>query len=375
MKISLYAPNLAGGGAERISVHLANGFAARGCKVDAVLLKAEGVYLAELSPGVRIVDLHARRMTSSVLPLARYLRSETPDVLLSAHLHISIGSLLARLLARVPTCIVPTLQTTPTKDLADAKTLKIRMLPPAIKWSFSWADAIVACSQGVADDFSRFIGIPSERIRVIYNPAVNERLMQMSREPVTHPWFAPGQPRVVLGVGRFQAPKDFLTVVRAFALLRKRRDLRLVILGEGDDQSRVEQLAVELGVKDDVSFPGFVQNPFAYLTKAAVFVFSSLWEGLPTVLIEALALNAPIVATDCDCGPREILQAGRYGRLVPVGDAEAMARALEAALSEPRLQVPAEYIRQFTLEAAIDNYLKLFDDIAEKKSFQSATNR
>jgi glycosyltransferase involved in cell wall biosynthesis len=366
MKVGFFSPDLGGGGAERILVHLANGFVARGCDVDFLLAQPIGVYLAELAPAVRVLDLRARRSIGCVLPLARYLRREKPDVLLSAHLHYSIASLLAKPLARRSAGIVPTIQTTATKDLERTKIPRKLAMLAALKLTSSWADAIVACSEGVADDFARVAHYPRSRMRVIYNPAVNDRLIALSQEPVDHPWFAPGQPPLVLGVGRFTKPKDFLTVVRAFHLLRKKRDSRLIILGEGRDQADVERLVSELGLRDDVSFPGFMPNPYAYLAKAAAFVFSSLWEGLPTVLIEALALNVPIVATDCDCGPREILQNGRYGKLVPVGDAESMALALEETLSQGPRQVPAEYIRKFTLDTAIDNYLNLFAEIRDK---------
>jgi len=364
MKIAFFAPDLGGGGAEHIIAHLANGMAARGCEVDVVLLVAAGVYLGALSPEVRVVDLHSRRTATGVWPLVRYLRRRRPDVVLSAHAHSSVASLLARRLARVATtCVVPTVQTSHSKAAALCKGLRDRLVRASLGWSHSWADAIVACSGGVADDFVHVSGLPRDRVRVIYNPIVTPQLKEMAAQPVDHPWFAPGQPEVVLGVGRFSAPKDFPTVVKAFALLRKKRDLRLTILGEGTERSSLERLVADLGLTQHVSLPGFAQNPFGYLDKAAVFVFSSLWEGLPTVLVEALALGVPIVATDCDCGPREILQGGRYGRLVPVGDAEAMARALDETLSQPRPEVSEDYLRQFTLEAVVDKYLQLFEEI------------
>ena len=363
LKIALFAPDLAGGGAERILAHLANGMAARGCAVDVVLLDVVGVYLAELSPEVRVVDLRSRRTATGVWPLVRYLRRAQPDVVLSAHAHSSIATLLAKRLARVASCIVPTVQTSHTKAAEHCRGLRDRLVRASLGWSHSWADAIVACSNGVADDFVQVTGLPRDRVRVIYNPIVTPQLKELAKQPVDHPWFAPGQPEVVLGVGRFSAPKDFPTVVNAFALLRKKRNLRLAILGEGAERSSLERLVADLGLTQDVSLPGFAQNPFGYLAKAAVFVFSSLWEGLPTALVEALALGVPIVATDCDCGPREILQGGRYGRLVPVGDVEAMAQALEETLSQPRPEVPEEYVRQFTLDAVVDKYLQLFAEI------------
>ena len=191
------------------------------------------------------------------------------------------------------------------------------------------ADAIVAVSNGVADDLANVVGLPRECVTTIYNPTVHPQLLALAQARLEHPWFAAGAPPVVLGVGRLGKSKDFPTLIKAFARLRTERPARLLILGGTDKVSKWDEsrdqlmaLAAELGVVDDVSLPGFVANPFAYMTRAAVFVLSSQYEGFPNVLVEALACGCPVVSTDCPSGPSEILDKGKYGRLVPCRDPE-----------------------------------------------------
>src|SRR5690606_29880659 len=155
-------------------------------------------------------------------------------------------------------------------------------------------------------------------------------LDELAKADPGHRWFAAGQPPVVLGVGSLTPRKDFATLVEAFAELRRRRPARLIVLGEGPERARLERLVDDLGLSDDVDLPAFTRNPFAYMSRAAVYVLSSNLEGLPGSLIQALACGCPSVATDCPSGPREILQDGRVGPLVDVGDAGAMAAAIAA---------------------------------------------
>jgi glycosyltransferase involved in cell wall biosynthesis len=166
---------------------------------------------------------------------------------------------------------------------------------------------------------------------------------------------------VILGVGRLTRQKDFFTLVRAFAELRRRRRARLIILGEGEDRAGLEALVAELGLGDDVALPGFRDNAPGYMARSSLFVLSSAWEGLPTVLIEALAVGTRVVSTDCPSGPREILQDGRLGALVPVGDAPALAKAMEDALDRADPPLPSEDLAVFTLDAAVDHYLRLIE--------------
>jgi glycosyltransferase involved in cell wall biosynthesis len=200
-----------------------------------------------------------------------------------------------------------------------------------------------------------------EKIKVIYNPVITPELFARAEEPLDHPWFRPGEPPVVLGVGRLTQAKDFPTLIRAFALVRKERPARLMILGEGEERPKLEALVRELRLEEDVALPGFVDNPYKYMKRAAVFVLSSRWEGFGIVLVEAMALGTPVVATDCPSGPAEILENGKWGRLVPPGDPEALAKAildtLEGGVS--RVKATTNVQKRFSMIAIVEQYLKV----------------
>jgi glycosyltransferase involved in cell wall biosynthesis len=191
-------------------------------------------------------------------------------------------------------------------------------------------------------------------------------LFEQAKQPVSHPWFEQNRLPVILAVGRLTKAKDYPTLFRAFSLVRQVRPAKLLILGEGEERSNLERLAIELGIQNDVSMPGFVDNPFAFMAKASVFVLSSAWEGFGNVLVEALACGCPVVATDCRSGPREILDNGRYGRLVPVGDHEALAKAILETLDNPDFpadrQTRLQRAMEFSIDAAVDKYLKVLLD-------------
>jgi glycosyltransferase involved in cell wall biosynthesis len=233
--------------------------------------------------------------------------------------------------------VIATERNTTTASTRRGTKWKRRYLPALLRRAYPMADAVVAVSDGVADHLARTTGLPRAAIRTIHNPVVGPDLPALAAEPVDHPWFRPGGPPVVLGVGRLVAQKDFPTLLRAFAAVRRRRPARLVILGEGTAAARgaLRSLAAELGCADDVDLLGFVANPFAYMARASAFALSSLHEGLPGVLIQAMACGCPVVSTDCPSGPAEILDGGRYGELVPVGDAEALGEVVLRALAAP----------------------------------------
>jgi len=354
-RIALFLPSLRGGGAERVMVNLARGFSKCGLAVDLVLVKAEGPYLSQVPPEVRVVDLSASRVLASLPSLTSYLRRERPKALLSALDHANVVALWAQKIAKVPSRVVVSVHSTPSQAAANAKSLKARLMPLWIRSFYPWAHAVVAVSQGVAEDLVRITGIPKEKVRVIYNPVVTPELFAKAEEPLEHPWFAPGEPPVVLGVGRLTAAKDFTTLIRAFALVRRECRARLMILGEGEERPKLEALVRELDLEDDVALPGFVENPYKYMKRAGVLVLSSAWEGFGNVLVEAMALGTPVVSTDCPNGPAEILEGGKWGKLVPVGDVEALARAILVGMDEKRGR-GTEGAMRFYLEKIIEEY-------------------
>jgi glycosyltransferase involved in cell wall biosynthesis len=357
-RIALFVPSLRGGGAERVMLNLAQGFVDKGFAVDLVLANAEGPYLASVPPEVKVVDLRSRRVLWSMLRLVRYLRQTRPTVLLSAMDHANVVAFSARALSRVPTRAVGTIHNTLGQTVASAHTLRDRFMPLWVRMFYPLGAHLVAVSEGVAQDFVSVTGIDRRRVSVILNPVITHDLFDRANEPLHHPWFLYPGPPVILGIGRLTKQKGFLDLVRAFAIFRSRQPARLMILGEGEDRPKIEGLVRVLGLDEDVSLPGFVQNPYPYLRRANAFVLSSEWEGLPTVLIEAIAMGTPVVATDCPSGPSEILRHDSRW-LVPVGDVEALASALEArlAISEP-LNVGLE---PYELDSVVEQYLRVLD--------------
>ena len=359
-RIAIYLPSLRGGGAERVAVTLANAFARAGVYVDLVLVTREGPYLSEVDAGVRIVDLKARRVLGSLVPLVKYLRSARPTALLSMFHHANVLALVARRLAGVRTRIVVRAQ-----DMRVAATdAGQRAFGRTVAWlaprAYRHADAVVAVSRGVAEDLCGVDARLRARTRVIFNPVVDDNLFAQAQQTPAHPWFQEPVP-VVVAVGRLAIAKDYATMLRAFAQLRAQQECRLLILGEGSERENLERLAGELGIADVVAMPGFASNPFAAVARARLFVLSSRTEGLPNALIQALALGARIVATDCPSGPREILRDGRFGRLVPVGDADALATAMIAALEDPAPSIPDEAVGPFRVDKVSRQYLALLE--------------
>lgn len=354
--IALFLPDVTGGGAERMIVNLARGLAERGHRVDLVLTKAEGVYLDLIPETVRLIDLKAPQPMLSLGALNRYLRSERPVALMSALNQPNVIAAWAKRTSGVPVRVTIGIRNTLTQEAQNAHNLRLRLMPWFVKRFCKWVDAIVAVSGGVADDFAQLAQIPRDRVNVIYNPVVTDEMLQSARVRPDHPWFTEGELPVVLGVGRLAPQKDFTTLVRAFAKVRQQIPCRLMLLGEGPEEEQLHTLAKELGVDEDFATPGFVNPPFPYMGHAAVFVLSSKFEGLPGVLIQALAAGAPIVSTDCPSGPMEVLKGGKYGALVPVGAVDAMAVAIAGKLKAGRQPVPDEALQPFRMETVLGEY-------------------
>ena len=357
-RLTIFLPGLYDGGAERILLNLAAGIAPRGFRVDLTLARAEGPYMDQIPASVRMVDLKATRVLTCLPSLIRYLRTERPAALLSA-LHANIPAIWARRLTGIPRRVALSEHNTLTRVSAGEHDLRWELYPTLARKFYPWADEIIAVSKGVASDLSLAADLPLENIQVIYNPIVTPELYAKAEAALDHPWFAEGEPPVILGVGRLTSQKGFDVLLDAFARVKKARTARLLILGEGEDRSALEAQIGRLGLQGDVSLPGFVSNPYPYFARTAAFVLSSRWEGLPTVLVEALALQAPIVSTDCPSGPREILGNGRYGRLVPMDEPDEMARAILEVLAERPAVNAEEGWRPYELEFVTDQYLNV----------------
>jgi glycosyltransferase involved in cell wall biosynthesis len=346
-KIAFFYDRLVAGGIEANLCRLTQWIAEKrpDWEIDLVLARAEGELLSQVSPKVRIVDLKAKPILLTkrlrlgyMLPatpkLVRYLKAEHPDALFAFYI-ANFPALWGRWLSGVSLPVIISERVHPTLSAQISANLLDRLMPLLKRLFYPHADVIIAVSHGVADDLSKVTRIPRERIRVIYNPVVTPDILRKAEETVEHPWFSDSSHQVILGVGRLCIEKDFPTLIKAFALIRQKRPAKLVILGEGEERPRLEALVKELGIENDVWMPGFVDNPFKFMAKASVFVLSSAWEALPTVLIEALACGCPVVSTDCPSGPAEILEGGKWGKLVPVGDYEKLAEAILETIENP----------------------------------------
>lgn len=353
--IAFYLPSLRGGGAERVMVMLANGFAARGHRVDLVTAKAEGPYLTEVAPAVRVVDFNRARSLTSLLPLARYLSQERPDAMLSALSHTNIIALLARKLARTPVRLVVSEHSAPSHSLSGkGMAALIRRL---IRSLYPQADAVVCVSNAARQEFCEMFDLQSQKVHCIYNPLDVDRIRAMAKQPVMQDALPRNGTPLILAVGRLTAAKDYPNLLKAFAKLREHRDARLIVLGVGEEEDSLKTLSSELGLDNDVVFAGFQKNPFAWMSASDLYVLSSKWEGLPGTLLEALACGTRVVSTNCPTGPSEILEDGKWGRLVPVNSPEALAQAMAEALDDARPPNGTERAEDFRSHHAMAKYM------------------
>jgi len=356
--LAILSPSFGDGGAERMIVNLSREFALRGFKVDFLISRVEGPYLSSLSPLVKFVELGSSQRTRALEPLVRYLGEERPPVLLAAKEQGNELALMVKHFPEISTRVAVRLGSTLSRMVKGRNPIMVWIKLRTLRKLYPRADIIIAVSRGVASDLARTAGIPLDRIHVLPNPVLTREMPKFAQMPVNHPWFIPGAPPVILGVGRLGRAKDFPTLLRAFARVQKERPARLVILGKGRQKSRLQALASKLGIAENFSLPGFSSNPYAYMARSALFVLSSKWEGSPNALTEAMALGTPVVSTDCESGPREILAEGRYGPLVPVEDPNALALAiLETMDHPPDPNILRAAVKAYTVEASADRYL------------------
>ncbi|MDY7015656.1 MAG: glycosyltransferase [Cyanobacteriota bacterium] len=322
-----------------------------------------------LPEGVRIIDLKTpvdARLQSAfklIFPLIGYLRREKPQILFSHLIYTNVVTVIARAIARIPLSLILVEHNLLFSNSGKPDEPQSRLILRTMRWLYPRAEGVVAVSRGMARALEERLGWLEGAISTIYNPVIDEDLLAKAQISPQHPWLETTQPPVFLAAGRLTVAKDFPTLIQAFAQTRERLPgVRLLILGEGPQRIQLELMAKKLGLETEIAFPGFVKNPYAYMSRAPVFVLSSRWEGLPTVLIEAIACGCQVVATDCPHGPREILAEGKYGHLVPVGDVETLAKAMQHAIEHPiapsQLQARSQ---DFSIDRAVSQYLNLLD--------------
>lgn len=331
-KIAFFLPDLRCGGAEKVALLLANEFIKQGFNVDMVLSKAQGEFLSELSSQIRIIDLKADRIRYVFNPLLKYFKSEKPDVVLASMWPLTLLAVVAFKSAKLSGSVVVSDHTT----FSQAPLMQKRSMRWFFKYSLSsvypFANAIVAVSDGVADDLCGLGGIKRKSITVISNPV--ETNTSLFTEDEGYRNWKNSNGKKIIAVGALKKEKDYPSLLEAFSLLLKEEDAHLTILGQGELLADLKVLAIKLEIAERVNFAGFSRNPSAWISSSDLLVLSSNCEGFGNVLIEAMSVGTPVVSTDCQSGPKEILKNGKYGILVPVSDINALANAMYKSIND-----------------------------------------
>jgi len=354
--LAVLVPSLRGGGAERVAVDLSNRFAMSGMRVDLLLVKHEGPYAGALRQEVNVVDFDKARAARCLLPLSRYLRAERPQVMLSFLNHINILAIIARKLSRVDTRLIVSERNSLVRFREGGLNRVLRRLTALF---YPMADGIVAVSQEMKLELSRDLGLSDDRIVAIPNPIDTQTISRMAHDVPSHPWLRDREQPVLLGMGRLVAQKNFPVLLQAFHRVLQSRRAKLVVLGEGPLRGDLEKQAAELGIGDHVDLVGFQDNPFGWMAACDVFVSASRYEGFPNALVQAMACGLPIVSSDCPTGPREILEDGRWGRLIPVDDVAALADALIATLDDPDPPDVRSRVAAYSPDHVVRQYAKV----------------
>ncbi|MBI1866587.1 MAG: glycosyltransferase [Candidatus Staskawiczbacteria bacterium] len=340
--------------------------------VSFVGLKIEESFTREIPKNICVVNLSNPYIKSALFKLIAYLRKERPDIFVAAFPHINVLAMMAKVLSGAKVKVVLTDHNHFFGLASNARSLYRRffgmfILPHLMRIFYPLSDSVICASEGVAESILDVVKIP-DKVKVIYYPVAADRIQNWSKEPVNHPWFSQATPPLILGAGRLINQKDFPTLLCAFNLVLKTMPARLAILGEGKDRGELEKLAKELGISDKVAFLGFQKNPFKYMKNASVFVLSSIHEGFGNVLVEAMACGTPVISTDCKSGPGEIIENGKSGILVPVGDYKSLSKAIIRVLSDSSLRQSfskegIKRVRYFSVEKNIKQYEDVFQKL------------
>jgi glycosyltransferase involved in cell wall biosynthesis len=335
----------------------------RGARIDVLLGKTGGPYIGLLDRRVRVIPLRSSHRLWSIYPLARYLARERPSFMVTEKLRVNAVALRARRLVRSRTAIFSSIHGVVSHKIHQQRlpARKSRAKEKAALRFYPGNDGLIAVSSGIAQDLITNYSIPPERVHVVPNPVVTAELYDKAREDPGHSWLARKDDPVIAWVGRLSREKRVSVLLGAFRILRQSRSCRLILVGDGPERAVIEELIRDWHLDDCVSMVGFQLNPFAFLARCDLLALSSAWEGFGNVLVEAMALGVPVVSTDCPVGPREILDGGQLGRLVPVDDETALADAMAATLSQPpRPDVLRAAAERYTADACAAAYLRIF---------------
>lgn len=361
LNIAFILPSFDGGGAERVIVNLANGFTNSGLFVSIIVLNSHGSYINEANNKVKIINLNKKRTLYSYFSLLKFVRDSKPNVLFSTMPHINILALFIKIVYKKYTVVIRESNTTSeqSKSKTSVKWHIIKLLRRVL---YNKADLIVCPSAGVAEDLLHHEKLFLKHIQlvVIPNPCNYNSLLIRSTEPIKDEFMLRNNnTKFIIGIGALSKQKDFSTLIKAFSIIDKRIDCKLIILGDGSERDNLESLVSSLGIQEKVYMPGFVDNPFNYLISSDVFVLSSIYEGLPNALIQALLLDVPCISTNCKSGPNEILANGDYGQLVKIGDPISMSKAIYNVLSGKWVRGKNIDKSKYFVEETVSRYLSL----------------
>ncbi|KAA9404501.1 glycosyltransferase [Haloarcula sp. CBA1131] len=366
--LAFYIPNLTVGGAEQVTVNIVNGLAGRGYDVELVVSHPGGELRTAVADSVAVIELADVRIPgigigAHLHKLAQYLGDTEPDILISEKTDANILCLGAKRVAESTTTVVPTEHI--AFGMMPDESLKSRGVRKVAAQLYPAANDLIAVSDGVADSLGEKTAVDRGDISVLHNPVEITTVQDRAHEPVSHKWIEDTDTDVLLFVGRHHPQKDLKTWLRSFKRVNDTLpDTRAVIAGRGSETETVRELTVELGLTEVTSIPGYVDNPYRFMNQASLFLLSSQFEGLPTVLIEAMACGCPIVSTDCPSGPREILADGEYGRLTPVGDVDSIATAALEMLENP---TPAAVLQDRAADFAPQTVLNDYEQFIETR--------
>lgn len=367
MKVCFYIADLSGGGAEKVFLNLINYVAKQGHSIDLLLHQKKGPNLSSLDSSVTVKDLGVERAREAVFELARYLKKQDPDIAISTLSQCNFALILARLLSRIQTKLIVREANSfrAQRDHLSPIRMMFERLTAGILYRF--ANRILVNSKGSREELSEATWIDKNRIDILPNPLDLMTIRRQARKEVPDriQQFVNSSPFVV-AAGRLEKAKGFDLLIKSFAAMGNKK-ARLVIMGEGNCRTELDKLIHRLQMQKRILLAGFVNNPYPVMEKADLFVLSSRYEGMPNVLLEAMALGKPIVATDCPSGPAELLQDGRYGRLVPVGQVNDFAQAMNDKIGKNCKKEDREhYINQFDITKVGKKFMGMLSSVKEK---------
>jgi glycosyltransferase involved in cell wall biosynthesis len=351
-------PSLGGGGAEKIVLRLMRGFISRGIKVKLVLATPHGSLHSEIPNKVDVIHLNAKRSIFAIFRLAKYIRTNKPEIILSHLSNANRVALLATIISKCNTKVYVVEHNTMSIALKHYSLIQKWLLIISYKYLYYRAHKIIHVSKAAANDLMKLLPKHINSVHTIYNPIINEEMINSIVDKPPHDWLYPGNIPVILGVGLFREQKDFITLIQGFSIVKKYMDAHLILLGRGPLEEKIKNEAIKYNLENSILFPGYVDDPLGYMKHSSVFVLSSRWEALPTVIVEALACGCPVVSTNCPSGPAEILDNGKYGILVPVQNAIAMAHGIISSIKNPPdKKILISRAMDFSIEKSVNNYL------------------